>query len=87
MRAITVYRSSKVADMYLFVDRQEGLARVPVALLTRFGKPIEALQLDLTAQRKLSRSDAPAVLDAITSHGFYLQMPPAVEPPGARHER
>ena len=79
MRQIVVYRSSKVADLYLFVDRQEGLARVPAELLARSGKPVEALQMDLTAERKLSRSDAPTVLEAIAARGFYLQLPPVVD--------
>jgi uncharacterized protein len=85
MRQVVVYRSSKVADMYLFVDREDGLARVPAALLARFGKPIEAMQLELTAERKLSRSEAPAVLDAIAARGFYLQLPPAVGDFGGRN--
>lgn len=83
MRQVVVYRSSKVADLYLFVDRQDGLVHVPAALLARFGKPIEALQLELTAERKLSRSDALAVLEAIAERGYYLQLPPVVDSAGA----
>jgi hypothetical protein len=65
--------------MYLFVDDQEDLNRVPAALLTRFGKPVEAMRLELTRERRLARGDAPAVLAAIASHGFYLQLPPAID--------
>jgi uncharacterized protein YcgL (UPF0745 family) len=82
MRQVVVYRSSKVTDLYLFVDRQDGLVHVPAALLARFGKPIEALQLELTAERKLSRSDARAVLEAIAERGYYLQLPPVVDSAG-----
>jgi uncharacterized protein YcgL (UPF0745 family) len=82
MMDVVVYRSSKVADMYLFVEQQEGLARVPAALLTRFGRAQEALRFELTAERRLARCDAPVVLDAITTRGFYLQLPPV--PEGAR---
>ena len=85
MRRVIVYKSVKVADMYLFVDQDEDLKRVPQTLLTRFGKPVEALRLELTAQRRLSRSEAPAVLEAIASRGFYLQMPPAIDAPD--HQR
>jgi len=74
-----VYKSARIADMYLFVDDQEDLERVPAALLTRFGKPVEAMRLELTGQRRLSRSEAPAVLAAIASQGFYLQLPPAID--------
>ena len=86
MRHVIVYRSAKVADMYLFVDQREGLERVPHSLLTRFGKPVEAMRLELTAERRLSRSQAPAVLDAIASRGFYLQLPPAVDAADFRRE-
>ncbi len=78
MKHVIVYKSTRIDQMYLFVDRDEGLERVPGALLTRFGKPIEAMRLELTPQRRLSRSDAPAVLDAIANQGFYLQLPPAI---------
>jgi uncharacterized protein len=82
VRHVIVYKSGRIADMYLFVDQDDDLRRVPAALLARFGAPIEAMRLDLTPDRRLSRSDAPAVLDAIAKQGFYLQMPPTNE--GAR---
>ena len=50
-----------------------------------FGKPIEALRLDLTPERRLARCEAPAVLDAIATQGFYLQLPPVIET-GNAHE-
>jgi uncharacterized protein YcgL (UPF0745 family) len=86
MRHVIVYKSVKVADMYLFVDQGEDLKRVPQSLLTRFGKPVEAMRLELTPERRLSRSEAPAVLDAIASRGFYLQMPPSVDSADYRRE-
>jgi len=79
MRHVIVYKSVRVADMYLFVDQREGLERVPAALLQRFGAPVEALRFELTAERRLSRSEAPVVLDALAKQGFYLQMPPTIE--------
>jgi uncharacterized protein len=79
MKQVIVYKSVRIAEMYLFVDQEEGLDRVPPELLKRFGKPLEALRLELTPQRRLSRSEAPAVLDAIAKQGFYLQLPPAID--------
>ncbi len=79
MRHVIVYKSVRVADMYLFVDQHEGLDRVPAALLARFGTPEEAMRLELTPERRLARSEAPAVLDAIATRGFYLQLPPSVD--------
>jgi hypothetical protein len=82
MRQVIVYKSVRIAEMYLFVDHEEGLDRVPPELLKRFGKPVEAMRLELTPQRRLSRSEAPAVLDAIANQGFFLQMPPAIDKMG-----
>ena len=79
MRHVIVYKSVRVADMYLFVDARDGLERVPAPLLARFGTPVEALRFELTAERKLSRSEAPIVLDALANRGFYLQMPPTID--------
>lgn len=78
-RLVVVYRSPRVENMYLYVDREEGMERVPATLLEKFGEPQEALQLVLTAQRRLARADAQDVLDAIEMAGFYLQLPPAPE--------
>jgi len=72
----TIYRSSKIDEMYLYVDRKEDLARVPEILLERFGKPEPAMALLLHEGRKLARADVAKVMEAVRGQGFYLQMPP-----------
>lgn len=72
-----VFRSPRRDGMYLYVDRAEGLARVPEALLKTFGSPEHALVLRLDGRRRLANADARAVLDALAEQGFYLQMPPS----------
>lgn len=76
----SVYRSSRVEGMYLYVDKKEDLARVPEDLLQTFGKPELAMTLALYPERKLARADVNKVLESIEQQGFYLQMPPK---PGA----
>ncbi|MFU8816442.1 MAG: YcgL domain-containing protein [Pseudomonadales bacterium] len=76
-REVRIYRSARRQEMYLYVDVAEDLSRVPEALLQRFGKPLPALELLLTPQRKLARVDVTKVLAAIAAEGYYLQMPPA----------
>ncbi|MEH6825754.1 MAG: YcgL domain-containing protein [Motiliproteus sp.] len=75
----SIYRSTKKADMYLYVEKREGLARVPEALIEVFGKPTGAMTLLITPTKKLARADAVKVLAEIRSKGFYLQMPPPRE--------
>lgn len=71
-----VYKSLREKEMYLFVDKRDGLERVPEALLQRFGEPQLVTTLALTPQRRLARADAAAVLEHIRDRGYYLQMPP-----------
>lgn len=72
-----VYKSSREADLYLYVAREEGAARVPDPLLLRFGEPLLVLTLEISAQRKLAQADASKVLAAIADKGYYLQLPPS----------
>lgn len=78
MRHVKVYRSARQRDTYLFVCANEDLDRVPQELLERFGKPVEALSVELTPQRTLARADAAKVLHSIDEAGYYLQLPPQI---------
>lgn len=79
----SIYRSARVEEMYLYVDKKEGLARVPEDLLKTFGKPELAMTLALHSERKLARADVIKVLESIAQNGFYLQMPPKPEAAGS----
>ncbi len=74
-----VYRSSQKADMYLYVDKKEGLERVSEPLLKLFGKPQAAMVLLLNKDKRLVRADVTEVMRQIQAQGFYLQMPPAAD--------
>ncbi|UTA48926.1 YcgL domain-containing protein [Simiduia sp. 21SJ11W-1] len=74
-----IYKSPKDPDMYLYVRKTEGLARVPEALLEKFGKPSHVMTLLLRDGRKLARVDVDKVRAALTERGFYLQLPPPKE--------
>ena len=63
--------------MYLYVNKQEGLSRVPASLLERFGEPEPVMMLHLDGKRSLARADAGQVVADIEEKGFYLQMPPS----------
>jgi uncharacterized protein YcgL (UPF0745 family) len=78
-RIVTVFRSRRVADMYLYVDKEVGLERVPPDLMQRFGRAEVAMELELHPERRLARADAVAVLRGIEDAGFYLQLPPRLD--------
>ena len=80
MQLVKVFRSKKHTDMYLFVDAHEQFERVPAALRKRFGPAVEAMELELTKERELARATAAEVLAAIAAQGFFLQLPPELDP-------
>jgi len=80
----SVYKSSRKADTYLYVDKSEDLTRVPEALLQSFGKPEHVMTLLLTSDKKLASADAKQVIAEIQNQGFYLQLPPSKDEPVAR---
>lgn len=78
-RICSIYHSSRIDEMYLYVDTRDDLSRVPEALMTQFGKPRLVTKLALDEQRPLARADVAKVLRSIAEQGFYLQMPPPKE--------
>ena len=76
----TVYRSSREAELYVYVKREEGLTRLPEPLLNKLGAMSEVMTLVLNAERKLARASAPEVIAALNDKGFYLQLPPNLDP-------
>jgi hypothetical protein len=77
----TIYRSSREQELYVYVDRRDGLARLPPELLAQLGRTSEVLTLELTPARKLARANAAEVLARIAEQGYYLQLPPGKQPP------
>jgi uncharacterized protein YcgL (UPF0745 family) len=71
-----IYRSPKEEGMYLYVKKEEGLSRVPEALLRMFGKPQQAMVLLLTPGKKLAHATVEKVAESLEGQGFYLQLPP-----------
>lgn len=76
----TIYRSNREKELYLFVARKEGLSRVPEDLLARLGTTSEVMTIKLTPERKLARVNAADVLTAISTKGYFLQLPPDFQP-------
>ena len=74
-----VYKSRKKAETYLFIERREDFSRVPEALMSTFGRPELVLMTKLDPAKPLGLADVGKVMAALTSQGFYLQVPPPQE--------
>lgn len=76
MKLLSIYKSSKKDEMYLYVEKADKLKKVPEALLSVFGTAIHVMDMPLKADRELARVDTKKLLEDIQEKGFYLQMPP-----------
>lgn len=72
----SIYRSSKKAEMYLYINKKQGLEAMPEELRSLFGTPIHVVDLLLRPERKLARVDVAKVRQALQEQGWFLQMPP-----------
>ena len=79
MLMCAVYKSSKKQETYLFIEKRDDFSRVPKALLSTFGTPVFVMILVFKDSLKLALADKQKVLEALRSHGFYLQVPPPQE--------
>jgi len=76
MKLVDVFKSTKKAETYLYVERGAALADLPDGLKMVFGEPQQVLSLKLTPERQLARYTGAEVLEAIEKQGFFLQLPP-----------
>ena len=72
-----VYKSTRKEHLFLYVDHDVGLERVPEDLLQQFGEPEMTISFLLTRERTLAREDPVRVLANLNEHGYHLQLPPA----------
>ena len=72
---VTVLRSKKKPDTYLYLPSGEEYENLPEGLRNQFGEAEPFLNFELTLERKLAIADPKVVLQALDHQGFYLQMP------------
>jgi uncharacterized protein YcgL (UPF0745 family) len=75
-----IYKSSRKQEMYLYLADKDGFDELPEPLRQGFGKPSLVIAIELDADRKLARVETAQVLNALRTQGYYLQMPPELEP-------
>ncbi len=75
----TIYRSSKKAETYLFVNNRGDFSSVPDALMSVFGTPTLVTVINLAQKDKLALADINLVREKLEDQGYYLQLPPPQE--------
>lgn len=71
---VSVFRSTKKTDTYIYVRRGQDWEELPEALRSIFGQPAHAMDLLLTPDKQLARTTGKEVLNALEEKGFFLQM-------------
>ena len=62
--------------MYLYVPKKGHFDDVPEALMARFGAPELVTIIALEKRERLGGVDKQKLIEALSTQGFYLQMPP-----------
>ncbi len=75
-----IFKSARKEEMYLYLAKEDGYGDLPEMLRHHFGKALFVMQLDLRPDRPLARADVAVVMYALEEQGYYLQMPPKLEP-------
>lgn len=65
--------------MYVYLAEEDGLEKLPAAVLKQLGTAEFAMSIELTAERKLGQENASTVLENIREQGFHVQMPRDLE--------
>lgn len=72
-----IYKGSRKADTYLFVEQKDCFERLPKALLEMLGSLELVMELELSEERKLAQANPAEVIKHLAEQGFYVQMPPS----------
>ncbi|MES9963188.1 MAG: YcgL domain-containing protein [Candidatus Sedimenticola sp. 20ELBAFRAG] len=75
-----IYRSSRKDEMYLYLAEEDAFDELPELLMKQFGTPTLVMELGLHPERILARVEVDKVMAGLKENGFYLQMPPKLEP-------
>ena len=71
-----IYKDRRRGETYLYLAKKDGFDAAPRALLDALGELEFVMELSLHPQRKLARARTAEVIRALTSDGYYIQLPP-----------
>jgi uncharacterized protein YcgL (UPF0745 family) len=75
--ATSTYRHNSKENTYLFVVSTLKWETLPEPLRQQFSDDAKVIDFDMTPNKKLARADSQKVWDALSTQGYYLQMPPS----------
>ncbi len=76
---VSVYKSSKMQETYLYITKRDDFSAVPKALLDTFGPPNFVMIFPLQKRQSLALVEIEKLTSELNEKGFYLQLPPPKE--------
>lgn len=70
-----IYRCSRKPDMYIYLLEEDDFSKVPKAIYNSLGIIEFAMELELSPDKKLARTNAEEVIQSLEENSFYLQLP------------
>jgi uncharacterized protein YcgL (UPF0745 family) len=61
--------------MYIYLAEKDDFSHLPAEIMRGIGMTEFAMELELTADKKLAREDASTVIKNLEANGFHLQLP------------
>lgn len=69
-----IYRCSRKPDMYIYLAEEDDFSKVPKDIYNSLGIIEFAMELELSADRKLARENPEQVMKNLKENGFHLQL-------------
>ena len=70
-----IYRCSKKPDMYIYLAEEDDFSKVPKEIFNSLGIISFSMELEMHADRKLSKEYPEKVMENLNENGFHLQLP------------
>ena len=70
-----IYRCSLKPDMYIYLAEEDVFDNVPKEIFNSLGIVEFSMEIEITADTKLSREDTGTVINNLKKHDFHIQLP------------
>ena len=70
-----IYRCSRKPDMYIYLAEEDDFSNVPREIFNSLGIIQFAMELEISADKKLAKENPEKVMENLEEHGFHLQLP------------
>ena len=70
-----IYRCNRKPDTYIYLADKDDFSKLPEEIVNSLGIIEFAMELELSADKKLARENPSAVMQNLKTNGFHIQLP------------